>query len=66
MVQVLPNPDPAIKFTDVHAFSIYPKLSLKQFNAALENKVQTPMQYGLRIRYEIQPIQSVTIRSINI
>lgn len=30
MVQVLPNPDPAIKFTDVHASSIYPKLSLKQ------------------------------------
>ncbi|WP_261304351.1 hypothetical protein [Paenibacillus andongensis] len=62
MVQVLSNPDPALKFTDIHASSIYPKLSLKEFHAALEKKVQTPMQYGLRFRYEKQPIQSVTIR----
>lgn len=62
MVQVLPDPNPAIKFIDIHASSIYPKLSLKEFHAALEKKVQTPMQYGLRIRYEKQPIQSVTIR----
>ena len=62
MVQVLPNPNPAIKFTDIHASSIYPKLSLKEFRAALEKKVQTPMQYGLRIRYENQLIHSVTIR----
>jgi hypothetical protein len=61
MVQVLPNSGPAIKFMDVKASSIYPKLSLNEFHVALEKKVHTPMQYGLRIRYEKQPIESVTI-----
>jgi len=46
MVQVLPDPHPAIKFTDIHTSSIYPELSLKEFHAALEKKIQTPMQYG--------------------
>lgn len=61
MVQVLPYSDPAIKFMDVKASSIYPKLTVKESHEALVKKVHTPMQYGLRIRYAKQPIESVTI-----
>jgi len=46
---------------ELSASSIYPALSLGEIQAALEKKEHTPMQYGLRIRYEHQPIQNVTI-----
>jgi hypothetical protein len=64
MVQVLSSPDPATQFMDLSASSIYPALSQEEFHAALEKKEHTPMQYGLRIRYENQPIQNVTITYI--
>ncbi|KRF13669.1 hypothetical protein [Paenibacillus sp. Soil787] len=62
LVQVLPDSDQAIKFMDIRAASIYPKLSVKEFHEALEKKVHTPIHYGLRIRYDKQPIERVTIR----
>ncbi|OME86284.1 hypothetical protein BK120_10030 [Paenibacillus sp. FSL A5-0031] len=61
MVQVLPSLDPATQFMELSASSIYPALSRGEIQAALERKEHTPMQYGLRIRYEHQPIQNVTI-----
>jgi hypothetical protein len=63
-VLVLSSPDPATQFMDLSASSIYPALSQEEFHAALEKKEHTPMQYGLRIRYENQPIQNVTITYI--
>lgn len=62
MVQILPNPDPSIEFMDIHASSIYPKLSIEEFHEAIKKKVHTPMQYGLRFRYNKKSIQSVTIK----
>jgi hypothetical protein len=62
MVQVLSFPVPAIVFMDLKASSIFPELTEEEFNAAMEKKVHTPMEYGLRIRYEKKSIQSVTIK----
>lgn len=62
MVQILPDPDPSIEFMDIHASSIYPKLSIEEFHEAIKKKVHTPMQYGLRFRYNKKSIQSVTIK----
>jgi hypothetical protein len=61
LVQILPNPVPEIKFMNLKAASIAPKLTQKEFYAALEKKVHTPTHYGLRIFNENKPIQSVTI-----
>lgn len=62
MVQILPDPHPEIKFMNINASAIFPKLTQKEFYAALEKKVHTPMQYGLRIFNKNKPINSVTIR----
>lgn len=62
MVQVLPTHDPDLQFMDLKASSIYPALSQDEFKAALAKKEHTPMQYGLRLRYDNQSIQNVTIK----
>lgn len=53
---------PATQFMDLTASSIYPELSGDKAQAALQRKEHTPMQYGLRLHYENQPIQSITIK----
>lgn len=58
--------DPATKIMDLHEASIHPKLSPEEIQNVFANletsKTQTPIHYGVVVRYDKEPIQEVTIR----
>ncbi|WP_426454000.1 hypothetical protein ACP26L_16135 [Paenibacillus sp. S-38] len=62
LVQVMPEPEPAIRFMELNAAPINPKLTPEQMREALELKFNTPISYGLRLRLDEAPITRVTVR----
>ncbi|MDQ0875882.1 hypothetical protein QFZ77_004541 [Paenibacillus sp. V4I3] len=58
--------DPATKLMDLHDASIQSQLSDQEIRTILASKVnsnkQTPIHYGVVVRYDEEPLQEVTIR----
>ncbi|MCM3630616.1 hypothetical protein M3194_25115 [Paenibacillus glycanilyticus] len=62
IVQVLPEPVPAIEYMGIHDSSIYPALSDAEFRKAVAMKTHTPIHYGIRFAANRGPIHSVTVK----
>jgi hypothetical protein len=54
--------DPMIQFMKIDAASVNPKLNKKEINEAINRKEKTPINYGIKVVYDKEPIKSLTIK----
>ena len=54
--------NPMIKFMEVDAEPINPKLNPKEITEAINRKENTPIYYGIKVEFYQEPIKSMTVK----
>ncbi|SFA87719.1 MULTISPECIES: hypothetical protein [unclassified Bacillus (in: firmicutes)] len=54
--------NPLIKFMKIDSELIEPRLTNQEMKEAIKRKEMTPIHYGIRVEYDEEPIESMTIK----